>query len=246
VGRAELTSLIPQDEESYKPIQDTLLAFIPTVFEPIARNASNRSAFGTPIRPNGTFGNINADTSFFSTPQAWTDFALGVQQAGGPDISPETYEYMMRSYGGILGQVTIDLLEHSNARGYAPGISPISGFVPKDKSRYYYEVNEKWRQIDRFSKAYGDEYEILSSQNPDQREILQGKNPRWEQVRKLKNSANDKQSELRKKVKALQRERQSTERDARIVDLMDDLRQLNLDTAIQMEVIMDAAGDVKR
>jgi Large polyvalent protein associated domain 38 len=87
-------------------VGDLLTALIPTVGRPVSELALNQSAFGSPIVPSDVEGNptlkggYKSESGKLTTPDEWKELAHTVRSLGGPDMYPESLQYLANGYGG--------------------------------------------------------------------------------------------------------------------------------------------------
>ena len=134
---------------------DLLTAMIPTVARPVAEVALNQSAFGTPITREQTNGRFKSDSGKATTPQFWVDMAKGLHSIGGPDMFPESLQYMTNAYGGgalgmFLRSMKADRLEEL---GQKP--TTLERYLPQLENRdiEFSSSKDFYQQKDRLQDA---------------------------------------------------------------------------------------------
>ena len=123
----------------------SISAFVPTMFRPISQIFENKNAFGYEIRPESSVGKAevpdsqkywSTNPSFYravaETLNSWT-FGSKVE-SGLIDVSPETLQHLVESYGGGVGRILTQALDiatspYTGAPVEMKGIPLLSTFV---------------------------------------------------------------------------------------------------------------------
>jgi hypothetical protein len=95
-------SVVAGDEQD---LTQAAIGFSPTIFQPIAVTAANRTTLGGPLMPESSHKKHEPDRlkMWRGTEGTWADELAGAMAAVGFDVSPETLKYLNRTFTGGAG-----------------------------------------------------------------------------------------------------------------------------------------------